>query len=103
MPQALAVKVPGTMDLWRHDAREALRALVRDHAIVKDARGVIHAAGVLDDSVVANQSAERFARVMAPKVHGAWNLHRESLRHPVDMFVCFSSMASTMGAMGQIN
>ena len=40
---------------------------------------------------------------MAPKVRGAWNLHVESLEHPIDLFVCFSSMASAMGAMGQIN
>src|SRR5262249_58963343 len=66
-------------------------------------RGVVHAAGVLDDGIIANQSAERFARVMAPKVRGAWNLHVESLRHPLDFFVSFSSMASAMGAAGQIN
>ena len=38
-------------------------------------RGVIHAAGLLDDGVLATQTWERFARVMAPKVSGAWNLH----------------------------
>jgi myxalamid-type polyketide synthase MxaB len=70
---------------------------------VQPVRGIVHAAGVLDDGVVANQSPKRFARVMAPKVRGAWNLHMESLKHPIDMFVCFSSMASMMGAMGQIN
>jgi myxalamid-type polyketide synthase MxaB len=66
-------------------------------------RGIVHAAGVLDDGIVENQTAERFARVMAPKVHGAWNLHRQTLSAPLDFFVCFSSMASAVGAAGQIN
>ncbi|HEX7843259.1 MAG TPA: SDR family NAD(P)-dependent oxidoreductase, partial [Kofleriaceae bacterium] len=39
-------------------------------------RGVIHAAGVLDDGVLLNQTVERFAAVMAPKVAGSWNLHQ---------------------------
>ena len=37
-------------------------------------RGIIHAAGVLDDGMAAQQSLERLLRVLAPKVHGAWNL-----------------------------
>ena len=31
------------------------------------------AAGVLDDGVLLQQDWARFARVMAPKVEGAWN------------------------------
>lgn len=34
-------------------------------------RGVFHAAGVLDDGVLAQQTWERFKRVLAPKVAGA--------------------------------
>ncbi|HLJ21174.1 MAG TPA: aminotransferase class I/II-fold pyridoxal phosphate-dependent enzyme, partial [Stellaceae bacterium] len=66
-------------------------------------RGIVHAAGVLDDGVVENQSAERFARVMAPKVRGAWHLHAVTRSLPLDFFVCFASMASAMGAAGQSN
>jgi myxalamid-type polyketide synthase MxaB len=66
-------------------------------------RGVVHAAGVLDDGVIDNQTAERFARVMAPKVHGAWYLHTQTQSLPLDFFVCFSSMASMVGALGQAN
>ncbi|MBS0641989.1 MAG: SDR family NAD(P)-dependent oxidoreductase, partial [Proteobacteria bacterium] len=39
-------------------------------------RGVIHAAGVLDDGVIAAQSWERFAAVLAPKLLGGWHLHQ---------------------------
>jgi acyl transferase domain-containing protein/acyl carrier protein len=66
-------------------------------------RGIVHAAGVLDDGVVEEQNAERFARVMAPKVRGAWNLHTQTQGLPLDFFVCFSSMASLLGSPGQSN
>ena len=38
-------------------------------------RGIFHLAGVLDDGVLREQTRERFDRVMASKVLGAWNLH----------------------------
>jgi myxalamid-type polyketide synthase MxaB len=66
-------------------------------------RGIVHAAGVLDDGVLEKQTAERFSRVMAPKVQGAWNLHTHSRELPLDFFVCFSSMASLLGSAGQSN
>jgi myxalamid-type polyketide synthase MxaB len=66
-------------------------------------RGVVHAAGVLDDGVLEKQTAERFAWVLAPKVRGAWNLHTQMQQLPLDFFVCFSSMASVLGSGGQSN
>ncbi|AKQ65467.1 Malonyl CoA-acyl carrier protein transacylase [Myxococcus hansupus] len=66
-------------------------------------RGVIHAAGVLDDGVLLQQTVERFRRVMAPKVLGAWNLHVLTRDAPLDFFVLYSSAASLFGAPGQGN
>ncbi len=40
--------------------------------------GIIHAAGVLDDGALIQQTWERVERVMAPKATGAWNLHEFS-------------------------
>ena len=37
--------------------------------------GIVHAAGVLDDGILLQQTWARFAAVLAPKVAGAWNLH----------------------------
>ncbi|MGE3806859.1 MAG: SDR family NAD(P)-dependent oxidoreductase, partial [Gemmataceae bacterium] len=65
--------------------------------------GVIHAAGVLDDGVLLNQTSERFARVLAAKVEGAWNLHRLTMDLPLDFFVLYSSMAALLGPAGQGN
>jgi acyl transferase domain-containing protein len=66
-------------------------------------RGVIHAAAVLDDGAVANQSRERFAKVFAPKIQGTLNLHRLTLGGPLDFFVLFSSAACLLGSPGQTN
>ncbi|GAB4460433.1 MAG: hypothetical protein OHK0037_07670 [Elainellaceae cyanobacterium] len=66
-------------------------------------RGVFHAAGVLDDGAIANQTPQRFERVMAAKLRGAWTLHRLSQDWPLDCFVLFSSAASVLGSAGQAN
>jgi acyl transferase domain-containing protein/acyl carrier protein len=66
-------------------------------------RGVIHTAGVLDDKLLSNQTKSSFNKVLAPKVQGSWNLHQLTKDQNLDFFVCFSSMTSVIGAMGQGN
>ena len=66
-------------------------------------RGIVHAAGVLDDGMLMQQNAERFTKVAGPKVDGAWHLHSQTLDHSLDFFVLFSSVASVMGSPGQSN
>ena len=66
-------------------------------------RGVIHAAGVLDDGLLQSQTWARFERVIAPKVTGAWNLHQATKNLELDFFVLFSSVASLIGSPGQSN
>jgi acyl transferase domain-containing protein/acyl carrier protein len=66
-------------------------------------RGVIHAAGILDDGILLQQDSKRFESVMAPKVSGAWNLHELTSNAPLDFFVLFSSVAATLGTPGQGN
>ncbi len=66
-------------------------------------RGVIHAAGVLDDGVLLQLNPRRFEKVMRPKVSGAWNLYRLTLSSELDFFVLFSSAASVFGSPGQGN
>ncbi|MEZ6090598.1 MAG: SDR family NAD(P)-dependent oxidoreductase [Pirellulaceae bacterium] len=65
-------------------------------------RGVFHAAGVLRDGLLQRMDLDQLRRAMAPKTHGAWNLHR-SLSEPLDFFVMFSSIAGTIGSPGQAN
>ena len=64
-------------------------------------KGIIHAAGIIDDGILLQQTADRFEKVMAPKVSGAWNLHKLTVDKELDFFVSFSSTASVLGVIGQ--
>jgi acyl transferase domain-containing protein/NADPH:quinone reductase-like Zn-dependent oxidoreductase/acyl carrier protein len=78
-------------------------ALGRIAATLPPLRGIVHAAGVLDDVTLARLDWDRFERVLAPKVRGAWNLHTQTRDLPLDFFVLFSSLASAIGSPGQAN
>ncbi|MBW4464882.1 MAG: aminotransferase class I/II-fold pyridoxal phosphate-dependent enzyme [Pegethrix bostrychoides GSE-TBD4-15B] len=67
-------------------------------------RGIFHAAGLLDDGPLSQQSPARFRQVMAGKLRGGWNLHQLSQSHPdlpLDLFICFSSISALIGPVGQ--
>ncbi|MGK7876650.1 MAG: SDR family NAD(P)-dependent oxidoreductase [Xenococcaceae cyanobacterium] len=66
-------------------------------------RGIIHAAGVLSDGLLKNQTQSGFAKVLAPKAMGGWHLHTLTLDMPLDFFVVFSSVAGLLGNPGQAN
>ena len=66
-------------------------------------KGVFHLAGVLDDRLLDDISAESVAKVFAPKAGGALHLHRATADLALDHFVLFSSTASTLGNPGQVN
>ena len=66
-------------------------------------RGILHLAGILDNAALGQQDEDRFARVFAPKVRGAWLLDRLTRGDPLDLFVMFSSIAAVLGAAGQAN
>jgi acyl transferase domain-containing protein len=83
------------------DPEQAARALATIEATAPPVRGVIHAAGVLEDGVLLRQDRDRCARVFAPKVDGAWNLHVLTRGRDLDLFVLFSSSAALLGSPGQ--
>lgn len=64
-------------------------------------KGVIHAAGVLQDGRLENLNAQAFKQVLSAKVQGAWLLHEATKQLPLDFFVLFSSAASILGSTGQ--
>ncbi|MEV6558151.1 type I polyketide synthase [Nocardia sp. NPDC051756] len=64
-------------------------------------KGMIHAAGVVEDATLANVDADLLARVWQGKANGAWALHRATLEHDLDFWVVYSSVASLLGSPGQ--
>jgi NAD(P)-dependent dehydrogenase (short-subunit alcohol dehydrogenase family)/acyl carrier protein len=66
-------------------------------------RGIVHAAGVLDDRTVEQMTAENVERVFAPKAGGAWLLHQHARGRDIDFFALFSSASALIGTPGQGN
>ncbi len=66
-------------------------------------RGVIHCSGVLEDASLMTQSSESLANALAPKIRGAWNLHKLTQQSELDFFILFSSIAGVFGSPGQSN
>ncbi|MET5021591.1 ketoreductase domain-containing protein, partial [Burkholderia pseudomallei] len=57
-------------------------------------KGVLHSAMTIDDGLVRNLEVARMGAVLAPKVAGAWNLHRATRSLPLER-MGFSSSATT--------
>ncbi len=66
-------------------------------------KGVFHLAMVIDDAPLSALTSERLRTVMAPKAHGAWLLHENTLDMELDCFVMFSSVSTIFGNPAQGN
>ncbi len=63
--------------------------------------GVLHCAGLIEDSYIIHKTGESFDNVIAPKIMGTINLDKATGQDPLDFFVLFSSIASIMPNQGQ--
>jgi myxalamid-type polyketide synthase MxaB len=71
--------------------------------------GIIHAAGTLDDGLIADQTTARFVQVLQPKVQGALNLYsaiqqaQQQAQHLINLDFCifYSSVTAVLGSAGQ--
>ncbi|CAM5713288.1 Type I polyketide synthase OS=Lysinibacillus sphaericus OX=1421 GN=LS41612_16950 PE=4 SV=1 [Lysinibacillus sphaericus] len=64
-------------------------------------RGVVHAAGVLNDKMLIDLNWEDFEKVMNPKVVGTLNVFNAIDKETLDFFMMLSSITSVIGNMGQ--
>ena len=65
--------------------------------------GVVHAAVAMDDALLGQLDAPRFARALAPKLAGAEALDRLTRNDPIGLFLLFSSVTTPLGNPGQAN
>ncbi len=88
-------------DIANPEAVEQLMTSIHD--LDYPLKGVIHAAGVLDDGMGNEQDGNRLRKVMLPKIQGTCNLHNALMDHNLDFFVLFSSVVTVIGNLGQSN
>ncbi|OBB67059.1 type I polyketide synthase [Mycobacterium sp. 852014-50255_SCH5639931] len=83
--------------------RDAVAAMLAQIPAQYPLRGVVHAAGILDDGLVLSLTPDRVDAVLRAKVDGAWHLHELTRELDLSAFVVFSSMAGIVGTPGQAN
>ncbi|KAI5117734.1 hypothetical protein M0805_002079 [Coniferiporia weirii] len=66
---------------------------------------IVHAAGVVKDSLIGSTSHEDLDTVLKPKALGAWNIHLacQDLGIDVNRFIMLSSISVPLGNPGQIS
>jgi len=88
-------------DVSRSD--DVATALEQVRSSMPPLRGIVHAAGVVDDGILLQLDGRRLASVMASKARGAWNLHAATREDALEFFVMFSSVASFLISAGHGN
>ena len=103
LPAGSANFVPITLDVSDAGAVDELFARLR--ADGTRLRGIFHAAAVFRDGMLEQLSGAEIDAVLAPKALGALHLHQASLKHgfELEVFCAFSSIAETVGSIGQAN
>ncbi len=85
------------------DASALLATLAEIRSSVGPIRGLVHAAGVLEDRRIEDKTAEQFDAVYSTKVVGLRNLLTASDGDDLRCIVLFSSASARMGNAGQVD
>ncbi|WP_307783707.1 type I polyketide synthase [Streptomyces spinoverrucosus] len=98
--EALGVTVRAlALDITDRD--QAAKLLSPSELQLPPVKGVVHAAGVLDNRMLADLTEDSLRTVMRPKVDGALVLHEIFPPGSVDFFALFSSCGLLLGLPGQ--
>jgi NAD(P)-dependent dehydrogenase (short-subunit alcohol dehydrogenase family) len=83
---------------------EAISKLVKQvHAKHGPVRGLIHAAGVLEDRKILDKTPEQFDKVFSTKVQGLRSLLEALGSEPLKAMLLFSSVSGRIGNQGQVD
>ncbi|HEV2961674.1 MAG TPA: amino acid adenylation domain-containing protein, partial [Candidatus Angelobacter sp.] len=63
--------------------------------------GIIHAAGVIQDSFLIKKTQREVQAVFAPKIKGLLNIDEATCHDQLDFILLFSSLAAVFGGVGQ--
>ncbi|KAI6777704.1 Beta-ketoacyl synthase [Emericellopsis cladophorae] len=81
--------------------QKSVTLAVSDISCRTKVKGVIHAAMVEGDALLANATWQQIQKVLAPKVAGTVNLHHAVKDMPLDFFLMTSSIVGTVGTPSQ--
>ena len=81
--------------------RTVAREAVRTATELGPLRGVVHAAGVLEDGLLAGRTSPALGAVWRTKVGGALALVEATEGCDLDYFLCYGSASSSLGSVGQ--
>jgi acyl transferase domain-containing protein/NADPH:quinone reductase-like Zn-dependent oxidoreductase/SAM-dependent methyltransferase/acyl carrier protein len=76
------------------DAGQVARAVKDIGRTMPPLRGVVHAATTLCDHQLSEMDPESWQTALGPKLKGAWVLHEQTRKLPLDLFLMFSSTAA---------
>ena len=92
----------GSISLLRGDSSASAEAAASVDGM-RAVQSIVHAAGVLADAMLPNQTASRVRTSMAPKVGGMENAIQRMHLNGDASFLCFSSITAFLGSPGQAN
>jgi len=83
--------------------KKALQDFLKQQHALSPVKGIVHAAGVVDDSLITTLTLPQIQNVLKAKTIGAQNLHEATQGCSIDFFILYSSATTAFGNPGQAN